>query len=892
MIPALHRPSIRGRARADLGPLLLVAGVVLVITLLAAAVPPLMRATADRAAQEAIRKAGPDAAVQAQARWEDDYGPNGGRVRSTGIAADVDDFRGRAEEALDPDLRAALRPPITTVAAVTLAVTDGSVQRHFQVDYVQDDAGGPAVTWIAGRAPGGTADGNVEIPLNGPLWEVQVGLSETEAAALKLKPGGHVPVQDELRQPYNLLVSGIFRPVDPADPAWRTVPWVLQPSSGLDGSGSTRLGGLLSADSLPDARLAFQQDQLRRTVWFAADPDKLTWESAQQLAATAAALKATSASSGARDDSLKWDTGLDRVLRDVRAQVDAAYAQAAVLLIAVLAGAVLVLLLAADLIARRRATALAATRQRGAGLPSLATELLIESAVVTVPAAALGIALSLLLAGGAALLWTLPVVVCAIAAGPAFGVLAAARATRDRRAPANRSARRRQLRTAQLRRVAIDATVLAAAAGAVVALHQRGIASGSDSALPASAPTLGVIAGTLLVLRLMPVGTGLALRQSLRSRRPLAVFGAARAAATAARVLPLLVLTVTTALAAFAVTLDTTTARGTADGAWQTVGGDARLDVPPDSRDDATKIAAQLATAPGVKHAVAAEVIDGVRVIADNNALTPTLVIVDAAAFQQLRADTPLPAAPDLAGLSGPRALVRSGDGSLRPGMTMRLRLENTDPMVELTAVGTAPAIGTATDVILVDASAGLAYQPDTVWVTGSGAAKAVEAAATGGRAETRAEVLDDRRSAPLNAGLAALEWAAAGTLLLLGMLGFALSAASSAPARWETLARLRTLGLRPRDTHRVAAGELLPPVLVAAIGGPLLGLLLVKLTFGPLALRTLTGQLADPATTVPWWLLGVAAVLLLGTLVAVVAAEAALRRHLRLGDVLRAGGS
>ena len=63
--------------------------------------------------------------------------------------------------------------------------------------------------------------------------------------------------------------------------------------------------------------------------------------------------------------------------------------------------------------------------------------------------------------------------------------------------------------------------------------------------------------------------------------------------------------------------------------------------------------------------------------------------------------------------------------------------------------------------------------------------------------------------------------------LLALGLLGFALGAAAGAPERWQTLTRLRTLGLRPRDARRVAAGELLPPVLLAAVGGPLLGVLL-----------------------------------------------------------------
>ncbi|WP_199512014.1 FtsX-like permease family protein [Nucisporomicrobium flavum] len=886
----LHWPSIRGRARADLGPLLLVAAAVLIITALTAAVPPLLRTTADKAAREAIRDAGPDAAVRAEARWEDDYGMNGGRVRSPALAADVADLRARADEALDPGLRAILLPPVTTVTAVTLNVTDGSVLRRFQVDWVSNASGGPAVTWVAGHAPRGTVEGSLEIPPNGPKWEAQIGLSEVEAAALGLEPGDHVPVEDDLRTPYNLLVSGVFRPADPTDPAWQAAPWLLRPSADLDGAGSTRFGGLLTDESLPDARLAFLQDQLRRTVWYRADPDRLTWESAQQLATTVASLKATSASSGVRDVSLKWDTRLDSVLRDVRDQVDAASAQASVLLLAVVAGAGLVLLLAAELLVRRRSAALTTARQRGSGLPSIAAELLIESCAVAVPAALLGIGLAVLVSGGAAVGWAAPIALCAIVAGPAFGTLAAARATRDRRQPANRSARRWQQRTATIRRALVDVAILTAAVGAVVSLRQRGVA---DTLLPASAPTLGAIAGALLLLRLMPAGTGLVLRRALRSRSRLAVFGAAHAAATSTRALPLLVLTCTTALAGYAVTLESTTARGTADGAWQTVGADARLDVAPDARGSTASLAASIAAAPGVRHAVAAQLIPGVRIIADNVAVNPSLVVVDAAAFRSLLADTPLPDAPDLARLSGggPRAVVLSSDGTLRPGMTMSWLQEDTQP-ITLTAVGTAPAIGTATDVIVVDASSGVPYQPDTVWATGPGAAAAVRTFASGGHVVARADVADDRRGAALNAGLARLDRFAAGVLLLLGVLGFALAGAASAPARWETLARLRTLGLRPRDTHRVAAGELLPPILAAAICGPLLGMLLVALTFGPLALRTLTGQLTDPATVVPWWLIAVTAAVLLGTLLAVVAGEAVVRRRLRLSEVLRVGSS
>ncbi|MFI7152678.1 FtsX-like permease family protein [Nonomuraea sp. NPDC050022] len=922
--PALHWPSIRGRARADAGSLLLAAAVVAVVTLLAGVVPPLLRATADEAVQDGVRRAGGDGDVLVEARMERDDGPNGGRVRAPRLAEDVDDFRDRATDELGPGLRAALRPPVATVISPTLKITDGSVLRTFQLAYLakgEGAEGGPHVTWIAGGPPRPAvpeADNHAEVPVTGAPWPVQVGLSEADADALKLRPGARIPLKDDAGGVKKVLVSGIFRATDSTDPAWGSAPALLRPVSGADGVGSTRFAGLLSPDSLPDARLAFDQDALRRVVRFTPDPNRITWDSAQAVSAKVVALKATSGSSGALDGSLKWETGLDGVLRNIRTQVGAASAQASVLLTGVLAVAVLVLLLAADLLVRRRAPALEAARQRGAALPTLGAELLVESAVVALSAAAAGLALSRAVVPGASWEWVVPVVLTAVVAGPAFGTLAAARATRDRRVPANRTARRWARHTVQLRRAALEAAVLIAAVAAFVALHQRGIlpaasapgaGAGADVAglglglgdggpLPASAPVLGVLVGALVLLRLLPAGLGLVLKRALRSRRPLAVFGTARAVATSGRALPLLVLVTSAALASFALTLDATAADGLAEGAWRTVGADARLDVVPAAAASTPALSRRIAAAPGVRQAVAAQVTDRARVVAGSLVVAPRLVIVDASAFRRLLAATPLPDAPALARLGATGhgdvpALVRSGDGGLRPGMRLEL-LRDGAPAIRLIAVGTAPAIGDAGDVVLVDAAtlqaAGMPSVPDTVWVTGPGAARAVAASGVDADTVLREDVLRARRAAPLTSGLLTLAWVSAATLLALGLLGLALGASASAPERWQTLTRLRTLGLRPRDARWIAAGELLPPVMVAAVVGPLLGVLLARLMLGSLALRLLTGQAADPALVLPWWRLGLVTVALLVAVAVVVPIESALRRRRRLSEVLRAG--
>ncbi|MBO3743035.1 ABC transporter permease [Actinoplanes sp. NEAU-H7] len=866
----LHWPSVRGRARADAGPLILSALVVALVSVLAGAVPGLMRDTADAAVRDAVRRAGTSADVTVQARWEpDDFTSDGspGRMRMPYLAADLADLRGRSLEQLGPDLRAALRPPVASVITPTLRFTDGSVLRTFRMAYL-DGGDGPRVEWIDGSAPSATVDGEADVPYSGPAWRVRVGLSESAAASSGVRPGAVLQVRDERGATKNVQVSGIFRPVDRNDPAWRLAPWLLDPATGADGAGTTRFGGLLTAESLPDARLAFRPDELRRVVTFSPDPSVLTWETAHAIAATAITLKATSATSGSLDTTSTWNTQLDAVLRDVTEQVSAARVQASVLLFAVIAGAVLILALAASLLGRRRTAALALARQRGATLPVLGTELLLESGLVTLVAAALGCAGAYLVTGSVAGWWVAPVVLAAAVAGPAYGIIAAASATRDRKVPANRSARRWLRHTAALRRAAAEVAVLLAACAAVVALHQRGPAPG----LPVLAPTLVAVTAAIALLRILPLVAGLVLRRLLRSRRPLAVFGAAQAAAGSGRPLPVLALVTAAVLAVFALVLGATVQRGLVDGARETVGADARIDVTDDAAATTGSVARRIAAEPGVTSVTTAEVADGARIIADE-ALVPSRLIIRSGGV----ADPSVP------------ALVRSASGQLRPGMTLELRRDD-EPPVRLTASGVAPVVSGADEVVIVDAAAlaaaGVESVPNTIWVNGPG----TEAAVTGTGALLRSDVLRDRRTAPLVSGLLWLSWASAVLLVLLGLAGFALAAAAGAPQRWQTLSRLRTLGLTPLDARRVAAGELLPWALAAAVGGVLAGAASTAL-FDALELRLLTGQEVDPPVVWPWPGLAVVTALFVAAVPVIVRFEAAARRRRQLAEVLRVGG-
>jgi putative ABC transport system permease protein len=891
----LHWPSIRGRARADSGALLLSAAVVALVALLAGAVPPLLRGIADDAVEDAVRRAGDDADVTATARWDPDLGPKG-RFRASRLAEDVEAFRLRALSELEPGLRAVLASPVASVTSPTLRVVREDRARTFRMAYLTAGTE-PGVTWLAGGAPGPAVPGadDAEVPYQ-TAWLVRVGLSESNAAALGVGPGDRIPLVDERGTPKDVEISGIFRAMNSADPQWRLAPWLLEPDPGTDRTRTVRLGGLLSRDSLPDARLAFEADDMRPAVTFAPRPEAFTLDNASAIGAAAVALEAGSAAPSAFGTASSWNTQLDAVLRDSAAHIDAAAVQMSVLLIGIIAVAVLVLVLVADLLIRRRAPALALARRRGAALPVLGAELLVESAVTAVVAAAAGLALARAVVPGIAWAWVVPVVLAAAAITPVYGMHTAGRATRDRPVSANRAARRFAARTRHLRRLVLEGAVVAAAAAAFVALYQRGVHPEGGAALPASAPTLGALAGALVLARLLPPGMRLLLRQALRSRHPFAVFGAARAASTSGRVLPLVTLVSAGALASFILTVGATAEAGIRDTAWQTVGADARLDLADGSADGPAR---QIAAEPGVRQVATAQVTDAVEVATADVTVSTRLVVVDAAGFGRMLADTPLPGAPSLARLTAPAgggvpALVRSAGGSLRPGMSLELRRAG-EPAIPLTAVGTAPAVGGAADVVLVDAAAlaaaGMPVAPNTIWVTGPGAQRAA-AATTTGHTVLRTDVLRSLRGAPLVSGLLRLSVASVVTLMALGLMGLMMGAAAQAPERWLTLSRLRTLGLRLRDARRVAAGELLPVVAIAGLTGPLLGVLLAGTALGPLSLPRVTGQVTDQVLAPPWGWLGCVPMVFLAAVAVVVSTESARRRRGRLATALRIGES
>lgn len=887
----LHRASIVGRARADLGLLALIGLVVALATVLTSAIAPLTERTSDRAIAAAVRDAGTRGDV---VNTTFDQGDDGQRIRDPDSAAKLRKNAATALHQMPARLAAVMRPGVASLTTPPLQLLDAGPGRYLRLAYVTSPGAAPATTYLSGGPPRPGVPASRSASKVSPRvdpWPVQVALPEQTAAALGLAPGDRLPAEDEQHRKVEIVVTGVFSAGDPGDAMWGAVPELLHPIVGeSDGQTHTSGAAIVSAGSLPDLRLAVPMDDLTSRIVFSPQPAQVRWHGSAELAQAVVSLTASSRSS---NGGASWDSLLDRVLTDSRAQVLAARGQASVLILGLLAGALLLLVLAAELLIRRRSGSIALVRERGASLAGIATELLVEAVAVALLGTAVGLLVTRVLVGDVGWRWSLPVLVVASLAGPVLATLVAARAADSRRVPANRSARRAALRVRRLRRLLVEGVVLAVALLSYVALRQRGVVGDGDLTA-SSALTWWAVAGALVVVRLLPPVARLVLTRARRATGAVPLVTAAQASRTAVRTLPLLVVTVAVAQLTVGIALAATEQHGQADGALLSVGGDARLQTAPDRSVSA--LAASVSDAPGVRAAVAARVTDDVRASSRSTAAAVRLVVVDSAAYERLLAASPLPDAPQLARLrsaAGGRvpALLRGGEPDLRDGL--QVRWEGT--LVPLRVVGVAPQVDDSTGpVVVVDAATfaatGVVADPGTVWVVGPAAGPALRAAARStGSVDVLADVLDDRRSAPLASALVHLALASSLLLLLFAILGVALAAAVEAPPRAESLGRLRSLGLGHLGVRRVLLGELIAPVLVSSLAGLVLGIGAALSMFGPLSLELVTGQSSAPDLVVPWWTV-LTVVVLLVTVLVIARVEAARVGRTPLAALLRGG--
>lgn len=903
--PSVSLPAVVGRLRADRGPLALVLVVVVLATTVASAVPRLMERTADAAVRYSVATAGVDAELTAlrpiqESPWEE-------RTLRVDIAAGLAGLADQVRADMGDALADILAEPVTTVATSSLApaTPSGPVLHSLRMYHLGADAA--HVEWLSGGPAPATLTGDQALAWDEEHapWPVAAALSVDVAADLGLAVGDHLALQNENKSvAVDLVVSGVFRAIDPAEPVWSHATEVLSPRTvGSTLTQRTRVGVLLSDDELPIAIRAMPAGSTAATITFQPVAAAVRSDAVTEIVAEIAGLKAEALDSqagGFYAEANQVDTDLDALLRTAAERTRAGAAQAWVLLAGVLAALGLTLLLAARLLLHRRADVLLTYRARGATALGLAVELGAESVLLAAVGTALGVWLAAALVPGTPPWpWLLPPAIVAAAAPPVLAVWHVVRRTRGGRRAANRHDRRVLERDRLAARALAEAAVLLAAVGAVAALRTRRVGPEGPDPLIALAPTLVAVAAGILLLHVLPVALHWSLRRARRSRRLVTLLSVARAHTTGTAVLPFVTIAMAAALAGLSATVAATVVEGQEQASWTVTGAEALVQHDPDAA--LLAVAADLSARPDVTAVPGTEA--QAQAFGRWGDTLVTVVALPAREYAALLAQAPLPSAPGIATLADAAAAESSGadpvpvlvsEGIDAGQAAMSLLWDGVS--VDVRSVGTAPAIF-GEDVVVVDTgsferSTGVAPAPDRLWVVGAGAERAVAStpALAGSDVQLRSAWLSANRADPL--ALAVLRLARAACLLLvaLGALAVVLAAAATARERATTLAKVSTLGVDRRGARLVTAGELLPAVVIAALGGLGCAVVLSVVVVVPLGLRLVTMQQTTPRTVLPV-LAGGPVVVAVVTVAVLVGLESIARRRQRLGTVLRMGG-
>ncbi|MFG2843576.1 hypothetical protein ACGF12_10425 [Kitasatospora sp. NPDC048296] len=542
--------------------------------------------------------------------------------------------------------------------------------------------------------------------------------------------------------------------------------------------------------------------------------------------------------------------------------------------------ATVVLFLAAALTTDRRTAEIRLLRARGGSLAGVLRRLIGEGAVTVLPAAVLGTALALVLLPAPR--WERSVLAALVATLIALLAFPARAALLWARGPAAGG------------RLVGELAVLAVTVAAVAEVRRRGVGTGAGlDPLLVAAPLLLAVTGGLLLARIEPVVVGWLAALAGRGRGLICFLGLARAARDSSgrrkpSVLPLLALLIAVTATGFGATVLDTVDHVRTRAARIATGGDIGVSLPgyANLTESFTKAAGEL---PGVRASTAVWVEPRARIVdADRNYTEAYLVmVVDPAAYAEiartLGADEFDPA--KLAGTSGGRdtpvpALVSRDLAKRLAAGSSQVRTPNGNDL-RLTVAGTVGATPALPDpgkpFVVVPAGPAWERLPDakrvnewfavgdvdpegvrTVLRENGGAqpvglAKLIadDAAAAGkdthglpagytvhSSRELAAQLADD----PLQHAAGRLFWYAAAAGAGFALLAVLLTLFRAAPDRTALLARLRTMGLRPRQGLALIVAEALPQTLAATVGGGLVAVAAVALLGGAFDISTLVG--------------------------------------------------
>jgi putative ABC transport system permease protein len=750
---------------------------------------------------------------------------------------------------------------------------------------------------IAGKLPAGSAG-------SGSTVIVQAAVTEATARRFGVSQGSRLQLPGTT---ITLAVSAIVQPRDPAALFWTVDPVVATPELQSLAKKPYWIGGFfIAADAIRAVQNQVNPGQTQVTWVFPLALGKFTAAQAAQLQPTLAGALATGGTitvSGSHGGvpipvPVTLSSGTTQVLAGFDAEAASVGSVLSLLSVSLAVLAAAVVLVAGWLLADRRRQELAVLRARGGSRRQLALAVLAGTAVAAVRGAAAGavVAVALTWSSPVALSWWLAgLVVLAALAGP---VAVTVRTHRGYAAVVRPDAP--LARVPAVRRLIIEAAVVAGAAGGLAVLHYQG-SSGTGDFYAGAAPVLLAIGVAVVLVRVYPLAVRAMLR--LRGQRASAAtfLGLARAArASAATVLPAFAMVLALTLVSFAGMVRGAVLGGEVAASWQRAGADAVISEP---RAISPALQRAVAAVPGVRD-VAAAAIAKVTV----NGVQLDVVAVDPAQYARLVAGTPLPQPPSAftaaAGAGGMPGLAAPALAA--PGLAATLGSSSFGVIIDgyyITAhvVGQAanmsafPEVSNGYLVLPRQAFGALAPPPTALLVNGPDLnAAALRAAVArqgpGARVVFRSALLAGLELAPLQHGAylaMTLGGIAAG---ICGLLVLLLSLLLSASARRLALARMSTMGLSAGQARLLGLVELLPQLLAVVAGGLACAVALVPLIGPALNLEVFTGSMVGvPVQLEPEWLVvaGVGLVVLAVVTVAgqTMLTDRAAARSLRMGE-------
>ncbi|MFI6693244.1 ABC transporter permease [Streptomyces sp. NPDC050433] len=754
-------------------------------------------------------------------------------------------------EGTDPSLPAPdSLPPMFTLAA------QADLDRHS--------------TLREGRLP--RADGAV----TARTGEVEAAVTAETARSLRLKVGSVVHVPGVDRDELGVRITGIVAPRDPDNSYWAvettlgSPALVTKPTNDRPQPRYWRASLLLAPDAAPVLLGTTGEPQLYWRI--APDAKALTARDAPLLASRIASLE-----NGPELAELRTDvvgsaavvaTGLDEIVAAHRSMRAAIAPVVTVAALGIGAVAAVVLVMAGGLSAARRQAELALLRSRGGSSLGIGGRLLAETAVIAVPAAAVGLLLAVLTVPEARLL-------PAVAAAGGAALLACAalpvRAVVRHRRPRPHGGREDLVRARpSRRRTMAELTLLALAIGAVFALRRRG-AGGAGGAgevggageadgladvdyLVSSAPVLVGLIAALVLVRLYPLPLRVAGRPAGRLRGAVGFLSLARAGrASSSGALPLLALLIALTTAAFGGSVLAGIDGARERAAVLATGADARIGAVGSSPVLPDGLAGAVRDSAGVGDVTAVRVEYGVPLPSDTKgfrtALGVTMIGVEPRAYARLARQTGLGefSADELTAVGG--GGVRDGGsdpGRVLPAIASPAVAERLgdQPRDIQSAAGDfkVRVVGTHTntpaspggDYLLVNAADLTQRAPTTLLVSGAkldgGALRRTVAgfdetsSGAGFTVRLRTEERKAFVNTPMQEGAERIYSAAIAAGAGYALLALLLSLSQTAPERVTLLARLRTMGLTTRQGRQLLGLEVLPQALLAAVGGAFVG--------------------------------------------------------------------